>query len=136
MSQRVYFTLEEARILVPFLEERVIRLRKINNALEFLGSIEIENEGDNPRIDIFITKLNMNYYKQLFFYHKLIVEILSKGIVIRDLEEGVADFYAKYNEEEIHFCWRFGEKDILFWHGVNHGFGERKPIHLLEPKMI
>ncbi len=29
---------------------------------------------------------------------------------------------------EVYLCWRVGEPNIAFWHGVDEGFAGRKPI--------
>jgi hypothetical protein len=57
--------------------------------------------------------------------------ILAMGIYIKDLDHGVIDFLGTRAGEEILLCWRYGEADIEFWHGVNDGFAGRQAIDTL-----
>ena len=55
-------------------------------------------------------------------------EILATGGVPKDLELGLVDFLGLVAGREVNLCWRYGEKQIRFWHGLEEGFGGRKPI--------
>ncbi|HIH58391.1 MAG TPA: DUF2203 domain-containing protein [Nanoarchaeota archaeon] len=134
MEYPLYYTLEEAETLLPRVEEKIQRLRKIHKALEFLSSINIENEADNPDVDLIITRLNMKYYKRVYLYHKYLTELLTMGVIIKDIRLGIVDFYAKYEGRSIHLCWRIGEKEIKYWHEINEGFVGRQPIDILHQK--
>ena len=63
-----------------------------------------------------------------------IEEMAEIGCLVKDLEMGLVDFPTLLEGEEVYLCWRMGEPDIQFWHGVHEGFGGRKPIdqHFLE----
>lgn len=50
------------------------------------------------------------------------------GVQVKDLEVGLADFPTIYRGEEVLLCWRLGEPEILFWHGLEEGFRGRKAI--------
>ena len=57
------------------------------------------------------------------------VETLNEvGCVIKDLDVGLVDFPALHRGEEVYLCWKVGERDIEFWHGMDEGFAGRKPI--------
>lgn len=55
-------------------------------------------------------------------------EILSLGAVPKDLGLGLVDFPALMDEREVNLCWRAGEERIQFWHGLDEGYANRKPI--------
>lgn len=55
-------------------------------------------------------------------------DILATGGVPKDLELGLVDFLSLVAGREVNLCWRYGEKRIRFWHGLDEGFGGRKPI--------
>jgi hypothetical protein len=57
-----------------------------------------------------------------------IEEIQGFGCVIKDLEVGLIDFPARRLGEEVYLCWKLGEERIAFWHGIQEGFGGRKPV--------
>jgi hypothetical protein len=55
-------------------------------------------------------------------------ELLETGGVPKDLELGLVDFVGLVGGREVNLCWRYGEKRVRFWHGLEEGFGGRKPI--------
>jgi hypothetical protein len=55
-------------------------------------------------------------------------EILGLGGVPKDLGLGLVDFPALLENREINLCWRFGEQQIRFWHGLDEGYASRKPL--------
>jgi hypothetical protein len=50
------------------------------------------------------------------------------GALVKDLDDGLVDFPARRGAEEILLCWRLGEEEIAFWHGLDEGFSGRKPL--------
>jgi hypothetical protein len=50
------------------------------------------------------------------------------GAQIKSLEEGLLDFPSLRDGEEILLCWKLGEDEIHYWHGVDEGFAGRKPL--------
>lgn len=55
-------------------------------------------------------------------------EVLATGGMPKDLELGLVDFLGLLGGREVNLCWRFGEKHVRFWHGLDEGYGGRKPI--------
>jgi hypothetical protein len=56
--------------------------------------------------------------------------INAAGAEIKSLEEGLLDFPAKRGEEDVLLCWKLGEDEIRYWHGLDEGFAGRKPLPL------
>ena len=54
-------------------------------------------------------------------------EILSLGGVPKDLDLGLVDFPARLGQREVNLCWKYGEREIKFWHGLDEGYAGRKP---------
>jgi len=52
------------------------------------------------------------------------------GVQIKSLEDGLLDFPARRGEEDVLLCWKLGEDEIGFWHGLDEGFAGRKPLPL------
>jgi hypothetical protein len=50
------------------------------------------------------------------------------GVVVKDLDQGLLDFPALRDGEEVELCWRAGEAAVESWHRVGEGFAGRKPI--------
>jgi hypothetical protein len=57
-----------------------------------------------------------------------LAEILATGGVPKDLELGLVDFPGLVDGREVNLCWRYGEREVRFWHGLDEGFAGRKPI--------
>ena len=56
--------------------------------------------------------------------------INDAGAQIKSLEEGLLDFPARRGDEEVLLCWKLGEDEIGYWHGLEEGFAGRKPLPL------
>jgi hypothetical protein len=48
------------------------------------------------------------------------------GCLLKDLAQGLVDFYAMRDGEMVFLCWRLGEEQIRFWHGIDEGFAGRQ----------
>jgi hypothetical protein len=63
---------------------------------------------------------------------QVIQEIQALGGVIKDLETGLVDFPGRGPGEHrgrvVNLCWRHGEAAVEFWHGMDEGFAQRKPL--------
>jgi len=54
--------------------------------------------------------------------------ITRLGGVTKDLEQGLVDFPHVREGREVNLCWKFGEKAIRYWHGLDEGYASRKPL--------
>ncbi len=52
------------------------------------------------------------------------------GVQVKDLDQGLVDFPARRRGEDVLLCWRVGEDEVAFWHGLEEGFAGRKPLPL------
>jgi hypothetical protein len=52
----------------------------------------------------------------------------ERGAIVKSLDEGLVDFPAQREGEEILLCWRVDEDEVAFWHPLEEGFAGRKPI--------
>ena len=50
------------------------------------------------------------------------------GVQIKDMDEGLIDFPARRDGEDILLCWKVGEPEVAYWHGPDEGFAGRKRI--------
>ena len=54
--------------------------------------------------------------------------IVRLGGVPKDLALGLVDFPCLRDGEEVHLCWKYGEREIRHWHGLDEGYAARKPL--------
>ncbi len=117
------FTVLDANAELPELRERLPRLREAR-----LGLI-----ASSERITEAVASDGGGVAGSDWFRHqetlKTEVEYLAdRGILLRDPDTGLIDFPAERDGEQVFLCWRLGEGDVEYYHGVHSGFGGRKPL--------
>ena len=117
------FTVLDANAELPELRERLPRLREAR-----LGLI-----ASSERITDAVASDGGGVAGSDWFRHqetlKVEVEYLAdRGILLRDPDTGLIDFPAERDGEHVFLCWRLGEGDVEYYHGVHGGFGGRKPL--------
>ena len=58
--------------------------------------------------------------------------IQERGAVVKDLDQGLIDFYSLVGDRLIVLCWQLGEPEVAHWHTLEGGFGSRQPLHRTE----
>jgi len=56
----------------------------------------------------------------------------GRGIVVKDLERGLVDFYSLAGDRLIFLCWHPGEPEVGHWHKLEGGFANRQPLNRSE----
>ena len=57
---------------------------------------------------------------------RLIKEVHSYGVLVKDVDQGLLDFPAEKDGRVVFLCWKHGEASIGHWHDLDAGFGGRK----------
>ncbi len=129
-----YFTVGEAEALIPRLTEIMGDLMDAHSeAEEVRGALQGEQRrimiSGGGLLDTQMWRERAGRLDQLTHrVQERVAAIVSLGGVPKDLGMGLVDFPFLLSGEEINLCWRFGEKKIRFWHGLDEGFAARKPI--------
>jgi hypothetical protein len=132
MAKR-YFTLQEARSLLPWIAEQFVKLD---------AAREEENRLQQDTVDVFRNSRSNGkggMEREIAASQKAVEEAMNKtsalvrgitdrGIIVRDINSGLVDFLALREGQEVFLCWLRGEEDITFWHGVHEGYASRKPL--------
>ena len=58
----------------------------------------------------------------------IVDELQELGVQVKDLDSGLVDFPSSRDGEQVLLCWRLGEDEIAFWHGLDDGFAGRQPL--------
>ncbi len=61
-----------------------------------------------------------------------VAEIQAHGCLVKDLDQGLVDFYALSGDRLIFLCWKLGEGEVSHWHTLEGGFQGRKPLQRSE----
>jgi hypothetical protein len=60
---------------------------------------------------------------------QILHEVQAMGGVVKDLEMGLVDFPGRGPAGPVvNLCWKLGEDAVRFWHGMDEGFANRKPL--------
>ncbi len=63
---------------------------------------------------------------------QVLQKVLEMGGVTKDLEMGLVDFPGLVPQvagsQPVNLCWKHGEDAVRFWHGLDEGYGQRKPL--------
>jgi hypothetical protein len=133
-EEKKFFSVNEAETLIPKLEGMMGRLMGLHSEagrvrglfqeeqrkIMFDGGrrINVAELGDlKGRLEGLTTELRSG-----------INELQAMGAIPKDLGQGLVDFPCLLGDEEVNLCWRFGEKHIRFWHGLDEGFAGRKGL--------
>src|SRR3989442_5797988 len=130
------FTVEDANRLLPAVRARLTDLRATHReilALETKVDIEeLTGAGSQGRPDAGtvarMEALNEAVRGAIETYREQLEEFSSLGCELKDLEQGLVDFYSRRNGQLIYLCWHEGEEEIRYWHQLEGGFGAREPL--------
>lgn len=127
------FTLEEANRLIPQIELAVRFLVEAASAIEQLKdqmSVLTVLDAHKPR-----SPEHGEYHEKkrkleelVVGYNRKLEELRKMGCLVKDLRNGLVDFYGVKDDRLIFLCWRLGEKEIRYWHELHAGFRGRRPV--------
>jgi hypothetical protein len=120
-----HYTLEQANAALPWVAERIERLREAQaqltekEARDALSEAAPGNGGGEP---------GQVVSEGFLALRSGLAELEAMEIVLRDLERGLVDFPALREGREVYLCWVEGEDEIAFWHELEAGYAGRQPL--------
>ncbi len=130
---RKYYSTSEAEDMIPLLKNQIINLMKLGRAIDFLESVDIQYDDEYETIKQDIT-MNKKFHEYSLRFCKEVEDLLNQGVVLRDIEEGLVNFFSLHNGKEIFLNWRIGEHKIDSWYEVGSEYESKKPISELKDK--
>ncbi len=118
-----FYTVEEANAALGRLRESLDRIREAHQVLLRSGERVRESAPSNGG-----GGEGEAHWGALRILRKELERLAADGIVLRDAESGLIDFPAKREGRVIQLCWRRGETRVAYWHEIDAGFGNRKPL--------
>ena len=126
MNHQRHYTLEQATAALPWVRERLERLRDAHaqlgdeEARAALSEASPGNGGGQPGQVVSEAFLELR---------AALIELQEMEIVLRDLERGLVDFPSLRDGREVYLCWVEREEDeIAFWHELESGYAGRQPL--------
>jgi hypothetical protein len=128
-----YFTLEQANEALdevrPLTEELVGHRRALVELQERQSMLSTRIAGNGGNVEPHeLQDVQERLDEEVAGIARCVARIHELGALVKDLDEGLVDFPATREGEDILLCWRLGEDEIAFWHGLDEGFSGRKPL--------
>jgi hypothetical protein len=128
-----HFTLEQANAALaevrPLAERMVAHRREVAILLSRRAELASTIAGNGGDLDPGeLARVEAEIAEQAKGVAQCVNRIHGLGAQVKDADEGLVDFPARREDEEILLCWKLGEDEIGFWHGLEDGFAGRRPV--------
>jgi hypothetical protein len=129
-----FFSVEEANEVVGTLE---IEFGRIARVREELGPVVSAVGGADAAVAILHENADLTADQQAEAERLRLLaaeltgaieRVNALGCLVKDVEQGLVDFYSMLDGEPVFLCWQFGEPGVTHWHPVDAGFAGRQPI--------
>jgi len=133
--QARYFTAEQANEALgevrPLTEELVEHRRALLELQELQSSLNQRIAGNGGNVEPQeLQNVQERLDEEVAGIARCVARIHEAGGLVKDLDAGLVDFPARREGAEVLLCWRLGEDEVGFWHGLEEGFSGRKPLPL------
>jgi hypothetical protein len=130
-----YFTPEDANETLdevrPLTEELVRHRRALGDLQDRQASLIGRIAGNGGNVEPHeLQEVQERLDEEVAGIARCVALIHELGALVKDLDEGLVDFPARREGEDVLLCWRLGEDEVAFWHGLEEGFSGRKPLPL------
>jgi len=125
MLHERHWSIEDANAVLPWVAERVRRMRRARDrltddpAMAALPSASAVIGGAWPGRENAAATLELTFGLEQFG---------RLDIVVRDLDAGLIDFPSLRDGEEVYLCWLVDEPAVTHWHAIEAGFIGRQPL--------
>lgn len=123
-----YFSIEEAESMIPRLEEVMGRVMALKtNAEEKI--LYFHRQEKNPKanaVDLAMARSQAEFLVSQI--EEQLSEIAKMGCLPKGFEPCLVDFPHRLDGREVYLCWKYGEKQIYQYHGLEDGFAGRKSL--------
>jgi hypothetical protein len=128
-----HFTLEQANAALaevrPLAERMVAHRREVATLLSRRAELTSTIAGNGGDLDPGeLSRVEAEIAEEAKGVAQCVNRIHGLGAQVKDADDGLVDFPALREGEEILLCWKLGEHEIAFWHGLEDGFAGRQPV--------
>jgi hypothetical protein len=128
------FTVEEANRLAaeirPRLERLVARKREFDRLEQRMSILLVATAGaaeGNPDTRE-LRSIEEKRRRMGESIGKGVQELHAKGVMVKDLDRGLVDFYSLMGDRLVFLCWQAAEPEVSHWHSLEDGFEGRQQI--------
>jgi hypothetical protein len=131
-----HFTLEQANAALeevrPLAERMVAHRREVATLLGRRAGLTTTIAGNGGDLDPGeLARVEAEIADEAKGVAQCVNGIHGLGAQVKDADEGLVDFPALREGEEVLLCWKLGEAEVAFWHGLEDGFAGRRPVEEL-----
>jgi hypothetical protein len=128
-----YFTVEEANEALmevrPLTKELVGHRRALVELQERQSMLTTRIAGNGGNVEPReLEEVQQQLDEEVAGIARCVARIHELGALVKDLDAGLVDFPATRDGQDVLLCWRLGEDEIGFWHGLDEGFSGRNPL--------
>ena len=120
------FTLEQANQLLQTLRPLVDQLIATRDQIVTIRP-ELDS-GVQKALGNGASKATGDLLKLFRKIERLINEVHSYGVLLKDVDQGLLDFPSELEGRVVFLCWKHGEASIGHWHDLDAGFRGREPL--------
>ena len=127
------FSVEEANKFIPKLKHLLKELRSLRDEieskkigmdlLEIVGTVSRPGSGEES-----MPKEMEDLNRMAGDFNKRLEELEDIGCQVKDLDQGLVDFFSVRDGHLIYLCWKEGEDSVQYWHTLDGGFKGRQPL--------
>ena len=136
MPREKLFTPEEANQLLPRIIPLIEQLQGLQQSIsqtthELNQNVHKLSQGNGyplQEIQKHVEELTRHQLHLLEAFSSALQQLEDLGAVIKDLSQGLVDFYAMHGSDLVYLCWKLGEDRVKFWHSMEAGFAGRRPL--------
>jgi hypothetical protein len=123
-----HYTVPEANALLPQLRQWLAHLQEVDR--RYSASRERVHEGLEKRLYDAGGRDLAAHYGLWVQWRRCAETILAAGVQIKDLDRGLVDFPHLLPDtgDEVFLCWELSEPAVRYWHSIDAGYAERRPI--------
>ena len=132
-KKRKTFTIQQANAALPLVRAIVndfVQLsREIAERRERLSWLSFRRPRDNR--DLYseeLAQIEEELQNDSRRLRDFVEELRHLGLEAKSSSEGLVDFPALLDGRPVNLCWKLGEPEILYWHGRDETFHDRKPL--------
>jgi hypothetical protein len=131
-----HFTLEQANAALeevrPLAERMVAHRREVATLLSRRAGLTTTIAGNGGDLDPGeLARVEAEIADEAKGVAQCVNGIHGLGAQVKDADEGLVDFPALRDDEEVLLCWKLDEDEVAFWHGLEDGFAGRRPVEEL-----
>jgi len=136
---RRYYTVSEANRELPRVRERLNRIIQLRSQLKLCYSVldeagyapcldELSDAGDDePPIPENLERDRAVFQALSEALWEEVERLHESGCIIKDVESGMVDWYARHRGRDVFLCWHLGEDHVAHWHEIEAGYAGRRP---------